>query len=80
MFGSIKKCFSTAVMFSCNVLNENLLKFVSMNNQEYKIRTKIIDINNHEPSFYLYTIEINKRSGSFNNIKDLYAKLCVLKI
>ena len=37
--------------FSCNVLNVNPLKFVSMNNQECGIRTKIIDININEHLF-----------------------------
>ena len=46
-------------------------------NQECKIRTKIIDINNNEPSFYPFSISVNKRSGSCNNINDPYAKLCV---
>ena len=53
MFEFIKKCFFTAMsFFSYNVLNVNSLKCVSINNQVCKIRTKIIDINNNEPSFY----------------------------
>ena len=48
-----------------------------MNNQECKIRPKIINYNSNEPSFYPYSIEINKCSGSCNNINDPYAKLCV---
>ena len=37
MFGFIKKCFFTAMtIFSCNVLSENSLKWVSMNNQDQK--------------------------------------------
>ena len=47
--------------FSCNAL-----KCVSMNNQECKIRSEIIDINSNEPIFYPYGIEINKCSGSCN--------------
>ena len=62
--------------FSCNVLNANPLKTVSMNNQECKTRTKIIDINNNEPSLCPYSIEVNKCSNSCNNINDSYAKLC----
>ena len=46
-----------------------------MNNQESKIRPKIININSNEPSFYPYSIEVNKFSGSCNNINDPYAKL-----
>ena len=48
-----------------------------MNNEVCKIRTKIIDINNNERSFYPFSISVNKRSGSCNNINDRYVKLCV---
>ena len=54
MFGSIKKMFVVAMeLFDCNVLNANPLKCVSMNNQECKVRSEIININSNEPSFYL---------------------------
>ena len=43
MFGFIKKCFFTAITFiNFNLSNINSLECVSMNNQEYKIRTEII--------------------------------------
>ena len=46
MFRFIKKCFFTAIrLFNSNVLNVNSLKWVSMNNQECKIRTEIMNIN-----------------------------------
>ena len=48
-----------------------------MNNQEYTIRLEIININSNEPRFYPYSIEVNKCSGSCNNINDPYAKSCV---
>ena len=48
-----------------------------MNNRECKIRTKIIDVNNNEPTFYPHSIKMNKSSGSCNSINDPYAKLCV---
>ena len=48
-----------------------------MNNQEYKIRSEIIDINSNEPKFYPYSTEVKKCSGSFNNISDPYLKLCL---
>ena len=44
-----------------------------MNNQEYKVRWEIINININEPSFYPYSVKINKCSGFFNNINDPYA-------
>ena len=71
MFGFIKKVFvATMSFFSCNTLT-----CVSMNNQEYKIRPEIININSNEPC----SVNINKCSGSFNNINDQYAKtMCSL--
>ena len=43
IFGFIKKCFFTAVtFFNFNLSSVNSLECVSMNNQEYKIRTEII--------------------------------------
>ena len=48
------------------------LKFVSMNNQQCRIRPQIININSIESIFYPYTIEVNKCSGSCNNIIDPY--------
>ena len=73
MFGFINKIFFKAMtLFSCNAL-----KCVSMNNQECKIRPEIININSNRPSFYPYSILVNKCSGSCNNITDPYAKLWV---
>ena len=39
--------------------------------------TELINVNSNEPSFYPYSILVNKSSGSCNNINDPYAKLCV---
>ena len=51
-----------------------------MNSQECRIRPEIININSNEPLFYPYSIQINKCSGSCNNINDPYAKLCVTNV
>ena len=78
MFRFVKKVFAVTmsffseIIFSCNVL-----KCVSMNNQECKIIPEIININSNEPLFYPYSIKIEKWSGSCNNINDAYAKICV---
>ena len=48
-----------------------------MSNQECKIRLELININRNEPSFYFYSVKINKCSVSCNNINDPFAKLCV---
>ena len=77
MFGSIKNVFYSNRIFNCNVLNVNSLECVSMNNQECKIRPKIINVNINEPVFCPYSITINKCKGSCDTINDPYAKTCV---
>ena len=56
-------------------LSCNALKYVSMDNQECKVRPEMKNINSNEPLFYLYNVKISKCSGSCNNINDLYTKL-----
>ena len=56
------------------LFSSNALKYVSMSNQECKIRPVIMDINSNEPLFCLYSILINKCSGSCNDINNPYAK------
>ena len=65
------------MFFGCSLLILSLLKCVSMNNQEYKVKPEINNINYDEALFYLYSVKISKCSGSWNNINDPYAKLCV---
>ena len=58
MLGFIKICIFTATpFFSYNILNVDSLECVSMNNQECKIRSEIININTNEPMFYPYSIK-----------------------
>ena len=54
MFGFIKKCFFTAMTFF-SLSNVNILECVSMNNQECKIRTEIININTNIPAVFKQT-------------------------
>ena len=78
MFKLIKKMFVvTMSFFSCNKLNAISLKCLSINNQECRIRPKIININSNESIFYPYSIEVNKCSGSCNNINNPLANLRV---
>ena len=76
MFRFIKKCFFAAMTFF-SLSNVNSLECVSMDNQECKIRTEIINLNTDEPMFYPYSIKINRCKGSCNTINDQYAKICV---
>ena len=48
-----------------------------MNNQECKVRSQIIIVNSNKPSFYFYSIKMNKCRVSCNNINDPYAKMCI---
>ena len=66
--------------YSNYVFSYNGLKCVSMNNQEFRIKSGIISINNNEPILYPYSIFANKCKGSCNNINDPCAKLCVSHI
>ena len=61
-------------------MSVNPLKCVSMNNQECKVRPKIVNVNSDEPIFFPFSIETSKCSGSCNNINNAYAKLCVSDI
>ena len=70
--------FFTAITFiSFNLSSINSLECVSMNNQECKIRTEIINLNTNEPMFYPYSIKRNRCKGSCNTINNPYAKICV---
>ena len=62
---------------SCNVLNVNSLKSVSMNDRECKIRPQVINVNRNEPLFYPYNVKVNKCRGNCKSINDPYAKFCV---
>ena len=47
------------------------------NNQAYKIRLQIVNVNSDDSIFYLLSIKINKCSGSCNNINDPYLSMCI---
>ena len=47
-----------AIPLNAVPLNAVLLKFVSINNQECKIRPEIININSNEPLIYPYSIKV----------------------
>ena len=63
--------------FGCNLSRVNPLECALMNNQEFKVRPEIVNVDSNEPLFYPFSIKASKCSGSCNNINDLYAKLCV---
>ena len=48
-----------------------------MNNQECKVRPKIVNVNTDESVFFPFSIKTSKCGGSYNNINNPHAKLCV---
>ena len=77
MFGFIKKCFFTTMMFSgCNLQSVNSLKCISLNNQVCKVRPQIVNVNSEDRVFFFpFSIKTSKCSGSCNNFNDPYPKL-----
>ena len=81
MFGFIKKCFFTTIMFfGCKISNVNSLKCISTNNQEWKVRPETVNVNSDEPVFFPFSNKTSKCSVNCNNINNQYAKLCVPEI
>ena len=62
-----------------NVLTVNALECVSVINQKWMPRPKILDVNEGvgEALFYPYTVLVNKCSRSCNTFDNPMAKLCV---
>ena len=77
MFGFVKKTFFTGLTILSSFTSVNPLSYISMNNQECKVRPQIVNVNSDEPVFYHFSIKTSKCSGSCNNINDPYAKMCV---
>ena len=76
IFSFVKKVF----VLGLTVLSSSItvaLNSVSLNNQECKVRPKIVDINSNNPIFYLFSVKINRCSGNCNNNNDPYARICV---
>ena len=76
-FSLVKKLF----VLGLTVLSSSItcaLKCVSINNEECKVRRKIVDVSsNNNPIFYPFSAKINRSSGNCNSINDPYAKICV---
>ena len=77
MFRFIKKCFFIGSLFLSNLVSTTALSCISMNNQACKARPEIINVNSNNPVFYPFIIKTSKCSGTYNNMNDPYAKICV---
>ena len=76
-FEFVKKCLFTGLALLSTLTSVNSLSFISMNNQECRVRPEIVNANSDDPVFYPFSIKTSKCSGSWNNINDPYAKMCV---
>ena len=67
----MKECFFTGLVFLSTLTSVNMLSYISMNNQECRIRPKIVNVNGDDPVFFPLSIKTSKSSGSCNNINNL---------
>ena len=56
------------------LLNATPFKCISMNNQEYKVRTQIVYVNSDGPVFYPFSIKTNICCGIRSNKNNPYVK------
>ena len=76
MFSFVKKVF----VLGLPVLSSSItgaLNYVSMNNQECKLRPKIVDVSSNNPIFCPFSVKRNRCSDNCNSINDPCTKICV---
>ena len=75
IFSFVKKVFLLGLTVLSSITNA--LECVLIKNQECKGRPKTININSNNPTFYPFSVKINRCSGNFNNVNDPNARICV---
>ena len=76
IFSFVKKVFVLRLtVLSCSITGA--LNCISLNNQPCKIRPKIVNVSSNNPTFYPFSVKINRCNGNCNNINNPYAKICV---
>ena len=76
IFSFVKKVF----VLGLTVLSSSItdaLHCISINNQECKVRPKVIDVSSNNPIFYPFSVKINRCSGNCHSINDPYVRICV---
>ena len=73
----IKPIFLTGLALLSSLVSTTSLSCISVNNQAFKVRPEIINLNSNKPVFYPFSIKTSICSGSCNNINDPYVKICV---
>ena len=77
MFGFIKEAFLMGLTALSNLTGAKSLGYISMNNQERKVRPEIFNFDSDELVFYIFSIKTSTCSGSCNNVNGPYARICV---
>ena len=75
VFSFVKKVILGLTVLSSSITSA--LKYVSLNNQECKVRPKIVNVSSNNSIFYPFSVKINRSSGNCNSINDPYGKICV---
>ena len=71
MFGFIKKVHFTGLTILSTLSSVNPLKCISMNNQEYKVRPEIVNVNSDGPVFYpLIVNNVGIKINAYVNVKN----------
>ena len=52
-------------------------KFVSLDNQWWRTRPTLIDVNPHELYYYPFIVNIDRHDRSSNNNEDAFCRICV---
>ena len=72
MFGFIKKFFFSGLVFLLTLTRVDLLSCILMNNQECKVKPRIVNVNGDDPVFFPFRIKTSKCSGSCKNINNQF--------
>ena len=80
IFRFVKNLFFIGLTILSGFANANSLSCISMNNQEFKTRPQVVNVNGDERAFFPFSIETSECSGSCNNVNYPYAKICVSDI
>ena len=80
MFRFVKKLFFVRLTILSYSTNANSLSCISMNNQEYKTRPQVVNVNGDKPVLFPFSTETSKCSRSCNNINYHMQKFVFLML
>ena len=75
IFSFVKKVFFLGLTVASNI--RGALECISIKNQQYKVKPKIVDVSSNNLIFYPFSVKVNRCSGNCNNINNPYARICV---